>query len=140
MEFTGRASPRGSPGTGIHQSGEFELVFEVMEGPKDWLLNVKYRTAAFGSDAIDRLANQYQELLAGVGRNPGQALTALQPAENRTSAGSATNGFDYPRQRCVHQLIEEQASRTPDAAAVLFRDQRLSYRELDTRGNQFAHS
>ncbi len=124
---------------GIHQSGEFDLVFEVVEAPKDWLLNVKYRTAAFGPATIERLANQFQELLAVVGRNPDKVLTELRPEENRTSAGSATNGFYYPRERCVHRLIEDQAVRTPGATAVLFQDQQLTYRELDARGNQLAH-
>jgi len=123
----------------IHQTGEFDLVFEVVEGPKNWLLNVKYRTAAFGPGPIERLANQFQELLAAVARNPDQVFAELQRAENRRSAEPSTNGFYYPRKRCVHRLIEEQALRTPGAAAVLFEDQQLTYHELDARGNQLAH-
>jgi amino acid adenylation domain-containing protein len=120
---------------GIHQAGEFDLVFEVVEASKDWLLNVKYRTAAFRPGTIDRLAKQFRELLAAVARNPDQMLAEW----NRTSAGLATTGFHFPRERCVHQLIEEQAVRTPDATAVVFRDQQLTYQELDARANQLAH-
>src|SRR5215213_10341855 len=46
---------------------------------------------------------------------------------------------EYPRDRCVHELFEERAQRTPDAVAVAFEDQRLTYRELDRRANQLAH-
>ena len=124
---------------GIHQTGEFDLVFEVVEGPTDWLLNVKYRTAAFGPGTIDRLAKQFEELLAAVALNPDQVLGEWKPKENHASEVLATNGFHFPRQRCVHQLIEEQAGRTPDATAVLFREQQLTYQELDARANQLAH-
>lgn len=44
----------------------------------------------------------------------------------------------YPR-RCVHELIEEQVRRTPEAIAVECGEERLSYRELDVRANQLAN-
>jgi len=47
-------------------------------------------------------------------------------------------GLEYPREKCVHHLIEEQAERTPDAVAVAFRDQSITYRELDARSNRLA--
>jgi amino acid adenylation domain-containing protein len=45
----------------------------------------------------------------------------------------------YPRDKCVHDLFAEQAGRTPDAVALIFEDQELSYVELDRRSNQLAH-
>jgi amino acid adenylation domain-containing protein len=124
---------------GIHQTGEFDLVFEVVEAPKDWLLNVKYRTSAFGAGAIERLAKQFQELLTAVGRDPDQVFMELLATEKRSAPGASIDRFHYPRERCVHHLIEDQALRTPEATAVLFLDQQLSYHELEARGNQLAH-
>ncbi len=46
---------------------------------------------------------------------------------------------DYPRDKCVHELFEEQVTRTPDAVAVVFEDQSLTYAELNARANQLAH-
>ncbi len=46
---------------------------------------------------------------------------------------------DYPRDKCVHQLFEDQVARTPDAVAVVFEDQSLTYAELNARANQLAH-
>jgi len=44
----------------------------------------------------------------------------------------------YP-DACVHELFEEQAARNPDAVAVVFKERKLSYRELNQRANQVAH-
>ena len=45
-----------------------------------------------------------------------------------------THSVDYPRDKCIHELFEEQVERTPDAVALVFEDQRLTYRELNRRG------
>lgn len=44
----------------------------------------------------------------------------------------------FPIEKCIHQLFEEQVERTPEAVAVLFGDERLTYRELNQRANQLA--
>ena len=46
---------------------------------------------------------------------------------------------DYPNDKCIHELFETQVEKTPDAVAVVFEDQRLTYRELNHRANQLAH-
>ena len=46
---------------------------------------------------------------------------------------------DYPKNRCIHEIFEAQAEKTPDAVAVLFDCKQLTYRELNTRANQLAH-
>ena len=46
---------------------------------------------------------------------------------------------EYPRDKCIHQLFEEQVERMPEAVAVVFEDHRLTYRELNQKANQLAH-
>ncbi|MBD1887684.1 AMP-binding protein [Microcoleus vaginatus] len=46
---------------------------------------------------------------------------------------------EYPHDRCIHQLFEEQVKRTPDAVAVVLEEQQLTYLELNARANQLAH-
>ena len=48
-------------------------------------------------------------------------------------------GAEYPRDKCIHQLFEEQVERTPEAVAVVWEEQQLTYRELNARANQLAH-
>jgi len=47
--------------------------------------------------------------------------------------------FEYPKNQCIHQLFEAQVERSPDAIAVVFEDQQLTYQELNQRANQLAH-
>ena len=46
---------------------------------------------------------------------------------------------EYPKDKCIHELFETQVEKTPDAIAVVFEDQQLTYRELNSRANQLAH-
>jgi non-ribosomal peptide synthetase component F len=46
---------------------------------------------------------------------------------------------DYPKDVCVHQLFEAQVEQTPEAVAVVFEDEQLTYGELNRRANQVAH-
>ena len=45
----------------------------------------------------------------------------------------------YPADRCIHELFETQVEQTPEAVAVVFEGEALTYRELDERANQLAH-
>jgi len=74
---------------------------------------------------------------------PTRAVSTLQilpPAERRrvVDEWNATSAV-FPSDQCVHQLFEEQVARTPDAPAVSFEGQKLSYAELNRRANRLAH-
>jgi|GEM_PF-3338886 len=112
---------------GLHQCGEFPLVFELIEGAGDWRLNVKYRPAVFRPATVERLAADYLALLERVADDP-DALSLPHPEP----------ALAFPEERCVHRLIEEQVDRTPEATAVVFAGERLCYGELDARVNRLA--
>src|SRR5437867_6050510 len=89
------------------------------------------------------MAGHFQTLLEGIVANPDQRIAELPiliEAEKRQLLveWNATQS-DYPKDKCVHELFEEQVERTPDATAVVFNGHRLTYRELNGRANQLAH-
>ncbi len=88
------------------------------------------------------MAGHYQRLLEGIVADPGQPIgqIPLLADEERQQILEAWNdtGRAYPQQ-CIHQLFEEQVERTPESVALVFEDQQLSYRELNSRSNRLAH-
>ncbi len=86
-----------------------------------------------------RFLNFLQTLLA----NPTQAIgeiDLLDAAERKQLLvdWNATTG-DYPENSCIHQLFEEQVERTPEAIALVYENQSISYAELNAQANRLAH-
>lgn len=106
-------------------------------------LHVHYDSRRFDADAMVRLLGHLQIVLEGMVAKPEQPLTQvpLLTAAERHQLLVEWNDtrIDYPKNQCLHQLIEAQVARTPDVAAVVFAQQRLTYQELDARANQLAH-
>jgi amino acid adenylation domain-containing protein len=67
-------------------------------------------------------------------------LALLSPAQRQQLLVDWNNTkTDYPQNQCIHQLFEAQVEQTPDAIAVVFENQQLTYTELNDRANQLAH-
>lgn len=96
----------------------------------------------FAAKDIQRLAEQFQTLLASAIHDPETTIAELEiltPTERQQLLVEFNNTTIPLEDRCLHQLFEEQAKRTPDNIAVVFTDQQLSYVELNYRANQLAH-
>jgi amino acid adenylation domain-containing protein len=121
----------------------FDLSLNLYERPDGVKGVFDYNTDLFEAATIARLAGHFQRLLEGLATQPDVPiwqLPILTEAEayqllvewNKTTA-------HYPRERCIHHLFEAQVEQTPDAVAVVFEKQSLTYRELNVRANQLAH-
>src|SRR4029077_12003789 len=91
----------------------------------------------------ERMARYFERLLEGIVADPDQRigeLPLLTAAERHQLLVECTDtATDYLRDRCIHELFEEQAARTPHAVAVVYEDRQLTYGELNARANQLAH-
>ena len=102
-----------------------------------------YSSDLFNGDTIDRLVRHFQTLLEAIVSDPASRiydLPMLTVVERQQLLLDWNNiERDHQKAKCVHELFEEQATKTPDAAALVFEEQQLSYRELNSRANKLAH-
>jgi amino acid adenylation domain-containing protein len=95
----------------------------------------------FTTAAGERVANLLERILDGIAARPGVTLAELPRLPEKDEATLARfnqTAVAIPLPACVHQAVEAQVDRIPDAVAVVFRDQSLTYRELDERANRIA--
>jgi len=102
-----------------------------------------YNTMLFEAQTIARMAQHFRTVLEGIAENPDLRLSELPilTPEERHQLLVEWNQTEtqYPRDACIHELFETQANATPDALAIAFGNQRLTYRQLNERSNQLAH-
>ncbi|MCP4663778.1 MAG: AMP-binding protein, partial [bacterium] len=124
-------------------TAKFDLTLSLQESARGLSGALEYGTGLFDRTTIERLRAHFELLLAAIADDPEERLGELPwfaTAErhqlllewNDTASADLSGGL-------IHGLFERQAARTPEAVALVFADQRLSYRELDRRANQLAH-
>ncbi|MCG8363957.1 MAG: amino acid adenylation domain-containing protein [Pseudanabaenales cyanobacterium] len=113
---------------------------ESDDGLQAWL---EYNTDLFEAATITRMLRHFQTLLEGIVANPDQHLSdlpLLTAAERHQLLVDWNNTqTEYPQDLCIHQLVEAQVEQTPDAIALVFGNQQLTYQELNHQANQLAH-
>ncbi len=124
-------------------TAKFDLVLFLEEHGQELVATAEYNTDLLAAATIRRLLGHYRCLLQGIVANPDSRLRDL-PLLSEGERAQVLNGWnqtsrEYPRDRCVHELFEDQVGKTPDAAALVHEDQQLTYRELNARANQLAH-
>jgi len=110
-------------------------------GDAELILRLAYDRKRFSTASIARMLGHLTTVLAAMAedRNPPLADLPLLTAEERRALMEWNQTtVDYPREKRIHDLIEEQINRTPDALAVIFQERHLTYRESNFRANQLA--
>ena len=127
-----------------HQRGaDFDLNLMVMEAQGELQLCWQYNTDLFDLSTIERMTGHFVTLLEGIVANAEQQISQLpllsEVEQQQLLVKWNDTQVDYPQDKCIHQLFEEQVERTPDAVAVVFEHQQLTYEQLNCRANQLAH-
>ena len=122
---------------------KFDLVLFLTETAEGLSGEIEYSTDLFDGSSIQRFLDHYLRLLTEIAAGPEKHISnyvLLSEAErqqllylwNQTQS-------EFPSEKCVHQLFEEQADRSPGAVAVICEDTFLTYAQLNHRANQLAH-
>ncbi|MET0626705.1 MAG: condensation domain-containing protein, partial [Pyrinomonadaceae bacterium] len=126
-----------------HRVAQFDLSLAAAEAGDEILVSWEYNTDLFDAATVERMAGRFETLLRGVVDDPGRRLSQLplltDAEERRLLVEWNDTAADYPRGQCLHQLFEEQAERTPEAVALVFGEERLTYTELDRRAGHLAN-
>ncbi|WP_038261678.1 non-ribosomal peptide synthase/polyketide synthase, partial [Xenorhabdus cabanillasii] len=127
----------------VRHSTQFDLTLSLSETDVGLLGNLEYATDLFDSETIERVINYLQNVLTEMVADPTQMISCLPmlPESERQQllTGFNTIQADFPQDALIHQLFESQAEHYPDATAVIFEQQTISYGELNRRANQLAH-
>lgn len=126
------------------QTSEYDILLDVRALSDGITCGFRYSTDLFDAPTIERLAHNYVNLLREVVAHPDASLSLLpvMTAAEREQILVTWNQTtaDFPRSACIHHLFEIQVTKTPDAIAARFDRQTLTYRELNARANQLAHT
>ncbi|HEX2188839.1 MAG TPA: amino acid adenylation domain-containing protein, partial [Longimicrobiaceae bacterium] len=102
-----------------------------------------YPTDLFERGTVDRMLGHLERVLKQVAADPDVRLSELELLGDTERAlvleGWNRTAAEYPADRCIHELFQAQAARTPGAVAVVYEGEALSYAELNARANQLAH-
>ncbi|OLF53003.1 non-ribosomal peptide synthase/polyketide synthase [Pseudomonas chlororaphis] len=125
------------------RAAQFDLTLDTFESEDGLWASLTYATDLFEASTIERLAQSWVQLLQGIVQQPRQRLgdlPLLGAAEQHQLLHEWTPPTgEFPSERCVHQLVELQAQKTPTAQALLFAGHSLNYQELNARANRLAH-
>ncbi|MES2940790.1 MAG: amino acid adenylation domain-containing protein [Pseudomonadota bacterium] len=126
-----------------HATAKFDLTLTVVEGEQELHASLEYATELFDPETIERMAGHFSRLLEAVGENAQQRISDLpmlgQEEENQLLRKWNATQVEYAAEGTLQQLFEAQAQRTPDAVAVRYENEELTYAELNTRANRLAH-
>ncbi|MEI2583975.1 non-ribosomal peptide synthetase, partial [Scytonema sp. PRP1] len=122
---------------------KFDLSLSFQNTASGLIGNWEYNTDLFDGSTIALLAQHFQILLEGIVANPQQKVSSLPllTAQERHQLLVEWNNTtkEYPKDKCIHQLFEEQVERSPSSVAIVFEEEQLTYQQLNARANRIAH-
>jgi len=124
------------------RAAQFELTLAIAETENRLSGAFQYKTDLFDEETLRRMAEHYRMLLEGIVADPDatlRELPLLTAAEQRQIVFGWNDTGQPPRvEQCLHELFERQVEQTPEAIALIYEDQQLTYRELNSRANRLA--
>lgn len=124
-------------------TSKYDLTMDLTESSEGISGKLEYNTELFNQTTMERLCNHYQALLQGIVTNLDQIISRL-PCLNEQEKAQILIDWNkteapYPQDQCIHQLFEAQVKKAPKVTAVVYKDEQLTYEELNNRSNQLAH-
>ncbi|MCP4348351.1 MAG: amino acid adenylation domain-containing protein [Desulfobacterales bacterium] len=123
-------------------SSQFDLTMIFTEDDKNLFFDMNYNTDLFRKDTIERMGTHFEEIVKSILEHENQTIDNLnilsQSEKKQILADFNDTQADYPKEKTIIDLFEEQAEKTPDNIALIFEDKSFTYRELDEAANKVA--
>ncbi|NOQ28295.1 MAG: amino acid adenylation domain-containing protein [Bacteroidales bacterium] len=129
----------------IHTKGvsKFDLTLTAIDYGDQILLSFEYCTKLFKAETIDRFIIYFKQILSQLARKPEIKISAIdilsKEEKHRLLYEFNNTKTDYPKDKTIHQLFEEQVEQDPDKLAVECKNKTVTYQELNEESNQIAH-
>ncbi len=122
---------------------QFDLTFDFTEINDQIALEIKYNTALFTQETIERLSHHLNQLIQSITKKPDAPISKLGYL-NKEEVHQLLFDFnntlvDYAKEQTIVTLFEEQVEKNPNGTAVVFEEETLTYKELNERVNQLSH-
>jgi amino acid adenylation domain-containing protein/non-ribosomal peptide synthase protein (TIGR01720 family) len=124
-----------------NDTAKFDLDLLMIDEGDRFVASFEYNTDLFDQTTIKRMAGHFVRLLESIVADPSltiENLSILTEAEREIITQWNRTETDYPLNVCLHELFEQQVARTPDAMAVSFEGECLTYQQLNARANRMA--
>jgi len=131
-----------SPYNAENNISKFDMTLTAVESEDNISFNLNYCTRLFGKKTIEKLIKHFTNILEAISDNINQNISEVEmlTKEEKQQLLVEFNNTkaDYPKHKTIHELFEEQAQSTPNAVAVVYEDESLTYNSLNERSNQIA--
>ena len=126
-----------------NDTAKADLTLELMKSGNNFIGQFEYSTDLFKKERIERMVEHFKKMLHAIVSNPELRISEYEiitkaEKEKLLIAWNNTN-YDYPQDKTVIDLFEQQVEKTPANNAVTFADQKLTYSELNQKSNQLAN-
>jgi aspartate racemase len=124
-------------------TAKVDLALFVKESRNALVCSLNYNTDLYCAATAESMLRHFGTLLDDIAINPQKKISSLRLLDTierqRLFESWNDTTTPYPRDSCVHHLFEQQVQRNPEAVALIYREQHLTYRELNARADQLAH-
>jgi amino acid adenylation domain-containing protein len=127
----------------VNPTAKLDLSLDMYETPIGLVGGFEYNKDLFESATISRMVGHFCTLLEGIVNYPDRRISELpllaEAERHQILVEWNETQIDYAQDLCFHELFETQVEKTPDAVALIFEAEQLTYKELNRRSNQLAH-
>ncbi|MGE5329382.1 MAG: amino acid adenylation domain-containing protein [Deltaproteobacteria bacterium] len=121
---------------------KFDMCLSAIDKNEQLEFEIEYCTELFEESTIERLQGHFLNILEDISNQPDKLISDIEilskEEKNRILYQFNDTYAEYPKDKTIHQLFQEQVERTPDNIALVFEYKQLTYRELNARANQLA--